>query len=208
MSSSGIPTIEIVILTLVAVAILLQVGLVLVILIAMGKATRVIKDEIADVRSSVMPLIYDTRELLTNLSPKIESTADDLSVILHGFRSQSEAICSASAELIERLRRQSGRLEGMLSGVMDRADRTSAVVTDTVGKPVRQIAGLVASAKAIVEALRSPRSTVRNRHSASSTLRSDPSTPNPAPSTPNPGQSTSNSAPSASQEQDGHDLFV
>jgi methyl-accepting chemotaxis protein len=208
MSNSGIPTIEIVILTLVAVAVLLQVGLVLVLLVAMGKLARVLKEEIADVRSSVMPLIYDTRELLTNLSPKIESTADDLSVILHGFRSQSEAICSASTELIERLRRQSGRLEGMLSGVMDRADRTSAIVTDTVGKPVRQIAGLVASAKAIVEALRSPRSTVRNQHSASSNLHSVASAPHPAQSAPDPGLSTSNSAPATPQVRDGQDISV
>ncbi len=156
MSSSGIPAIEIVILTLVAIAVLLQASLVLVILIAMGKVAKTLKDEISDIRTSVMPLIYDTRELLTGLSPKIESTAEDLTAILHGLRSQSTAIGTASTEIVERVRRQSARLEGVLSGLIDTADRTSTVVSDTVGKPVRQLAGLVASAKAVVETLRGP----------------------------------------------------
>ena len=156
MSTSGIPTIEIVILVLVAVALLLQACFVLLVLIGMGKLSRIVKEEIADVRSTVMPLIYDTRELLTKVSPKIEATADDVAAILHAFRGPSAALGSAGTELAGRIHRQSARVESMFSGLMDTADRTGTVVAGTVSKPIRRLAGLVASARAVIETLRSP----------------------------------------------------
>ena len=156
MSNTGIPTIELVILALVAVALLLQALFVLIVMIGMGKLSRTMKEEIGDLRSNVMPLIYDTRELLTKVSPKIESSADDLSAILHALREPSAALGSAGTDLAERIRRQSARVEGMLSGLMNTADRTGTVVAGTVAKPLRQVAGVVASARAIIEVLRSP----------------------------------------------------
>jgi methyl-accepting chemotaxis protein len=149
--------IEIAILAMVAVALLLQACFVLAVVIGMAKVSRILKQEVADVRSSVMPLLNDTRDLVNNLKPKIESTADDVSTILKSVRSQTANVETASTEIVERVRRQSARLDTMVSGLMDSADRTGAVVADRVGKPLRKLAGFVASAKAVVETLRTPR---------------------------------------------------
>jgi methyl-accepting chemotaxis protein len=151
---------QIITLVLVAIALLANVGILIAILVSMGKVAKTVKEELTDVRQSVMPMIFDLRELLTNITPKIESTADDLSAILHGVRSQSSAFESLGTDLVTRLRRQAARLEELLSGLIDTADRTGAAVADTVGKPVRQIAGILASAKAVLESLRSPGRTI------------------------------------------------
>jgi hypothetical protein len=42
----------------------------------------------------------------------------------------------------------------MLTKVLDGVDRTTGFLTNSVTKPMRQLAGLLASAKAVVEALR------------------------------------------------------
>lgn len=160
MSNSGIATTQLVILVLVAVALVVNSALVVIMLVGLGKLGKMMKDEIADIRTSVMPMVYDTRELLSNVSPKIESTADDLAAILHTLRSQSAAFESVGTEVVEGLRRQATRMEGMLSGLITTADRTSNAVADSVGGPIRKIAGLVASARAIVETLRAPAATV------------------------------------------------
>lgn len=160
MSNSGIATTQLVILVLVAIALVVNSALVVIMLVGLGKLGKMMKNEIADIRSSVMPMVYDTRELLSNVSPKIESTADDLSAILHTLRSQSAAFESVGTELVEGLRRQATRMEGMLSGLITTADRTSNAVADSVGGPIRKIAGLLASARAIVETLRAPAPTV------------------------------------------------
>lgn len=163
MSSTGMSPIEIAILTMVAVALLLQACFVLAVIIGMVKVSKTVKQEIADVRTSVMPLIFDTRELLTRISPKIESSADDISEILKTVRAQSTTVGTATTEIVERIRRQSAKVEGMVSGLVDSADRTGAVVADAVGKPIRRLAGLVASARAVVETLRSPSPAQRTR---------------------------------------------
>lgn len=156
MSITGMSPIEITILTMVAVALLLQACFVLAVVIGMVKVSRTIKQEIADVRTSVMPLVFDTRELLTRLSPKIESSADDISEILKTVRAQSANVGTATSEIVERIRRQSEKVEGMVSGLVDSADRTGSAVAGAVGKPIRRLAALVASAKAVVDTLRSP----------------------------------------------------
>jgi len=160
MLNSGNETMQLVILVLVAIALVVNSALVVIMLVGLGKLSKTMKNEIADIRASVMPMVYDTRELLSNISPKIESSADDLSAILHTLRSQSAAFESVGTDLAERLRRQASRVEGVLSGLITTADRTSNAVADSVGGPIRKVAGLVASARAIVETLRAPAPTV------------------------------------------------
>jgi hypothetical protein len=43
----------------------------------------------------------------------------------------------------------------MLSSVLDAVDRAGGFLTDAVSKPARQLAGLLASLKAVIESLRS-----------------------------------------------------
>lgn len=152
---------QLVILVLVAIALLVNSALVVVMLVGLGKLGKMMKNEVADLRASVMPMVYDTRELLTNISPKIESSADDLTAILHTVRSQSAAFESVGTEMAERLRRQASRAEDVISGIITTADRTSNAVAGSVGGPIRKIAGMVASARAIVETLRAPAPTVQ-----------------------------------------------
>jgi hypothetical protein len=44
----------------------------------------------------------------------------------------------------------------MVTTVLDKADQAGAVVNDTVAKPLRQLNGILAGVKAVVETLRAP----------------------------------------------------
>lgn len=160
MSNSQIETLQVIGLVLVGVALLANVGLFIAIFVSMGKVAKMLKEELADLRQSVMPMIFDIRELVSSISPKIEATTDDLSAILHGLRSQTSAFESVSTDVVTRFRRQAARLEELLSGLIATADRTGTAVADTVGRPIRQLAGLMASAKAVVDTLRGPGRTI------------------------------------------------
>jgi ABC-type transporter Mla subunit MlaD len=163
MSSSGFETMQMVILVLVAIALLVNSALVVILLVGLGKLGKTVKDEVSDLRESVMPMIRDTRDLLTNISPKVEAATDDLSAILHTLRSQTAAFESVSEEVVDRFRKQAQRMEGVLSGLISTADVTGNAVAETVSRPIRKIAGLVASARAVVETLRAPAPTVQAR---------------------------------------------
>ena len=66
-------------------------------------------------------------------------------------------------EILDKVNKQTDRIDQMLSGTLDSVDKASTFVTQTVGKPVRQLSGIVAGVKAMVESLRSSDGAVR-RH--------------------------------------------
>jgi len=142
-----------------ALALLMQAIILLAMFLGMRKAAKSLKEEIEDVRSSVMPVVNDTRELLTRLSrltPKLESTITDAAELTSKLRAQTADVEAAVEDILERVRKQTSRVDNMFSGTLDTVDRASVFVTETIVKPVRQISGLLAGLKAIIESLRSP----------------------------------------------------
>jgi methyl-accepting chemotaxis protein len=121
----------------------------------MRKAARSMDEKFEAFRSSVTPLIDNTRSLVTRLTPKVEQTADDLAAITHSLRVQVADVQSAANEIIAHARVQGNRLDSMLSHVLDTLDRTGQFVSDAVNKPMRQFSAILSSVKAVVESLRS-----------------------------------------------------
>jgi methyl-accepting chemotaxis protein len=158
-------TIELACIGLGALALLIQSIVLLAIFVGMGKATKKIQEEIEDIRSSVMPVVKDTRELVdtarelfVRLGPKVESTVTDVSELTRSLRAQATNVEVTVEQVLERVRMQAGRLDTMFSGTLDAVDRATAYVTQTVSKPVRQLSGVLASIKAVVESLSGSRS--------------------------------------------------
>lgn len=147
-------TVQLVLVTLVAFAMLVQAFVLLAAFIAMRKAARAMDEKFEAFRSSVTPLIDNTRSLVTRLTPKIEETADDLAAITHSLRVQVADVQSAAEEIIARARVQSNRLDSMFSHVLDTLERTGSFMSDAVHKPMRQFSAILASVKAVVESLR------------------------------------------------------
>jgi phage-related protein len=156
-----------------ALAIVLQTIILLAIFTAICKAARSVKDEVDDLRSSMMPIIHSSRDLLARLSPKIEATVDDLSGIARGLRIQTAEVQSSAFEIMDKLRRQTSRVDRMFTTVLDAVDRAGGFVAETVSLPMRKISGLLSSIKAIIESLRMPPPEPRPTHSASDRPASD-----------------------------------
>jgi len=158
-------------------AVLLQTIFMFAIFISVRKAAAGLRHEVEKLRSSLMPVIYDTRdilagtrdvfantqeflanahEFLTRVTPKIEDAVSNLTEITHTLRVQSVQVQSSATEIMERVRRQSDRVDGMITTLLDTVDRAGGFMANVVSKPVRQVSNLLGAAKAIVEALRGP----------------------------------------------------
>jgi methyl-accepting chemotaxis protein len=135
-------------------AVVLQAIILLAIYITVRKAARAVRDEAEDLRSSIMPVIYNTRELFARVAPQIESAATDLAAITSGLRAQSAEMQSSVMEILERVHRQSNRLDTMFSGVLDAIDRAGGFIAEVINRPLRQISGIMATVKAVVDTLR------------------------------------------------------
>jgi methyl-accepting chemotaxis protein len=156
-------------------AMFLQVFILLGIYVSMRKAANSIRGEIGSLRASLMPVIYDTQELLsssrdtlfnaqefvanaqgflTRVSPKVEAAAGDLAEITKGLRAQTTQMQSSILEILEQVRKQSNRVDNMITGVLDTVDRAGGYVTNVVSRPMRQISTILSVAKAVIETLR------------------------------------------------------
>jgi methyl-accepting chemotaxis protein len=148
-------TIQFALVVAVALAMLIQAIVLLAALIALRKLAKSIRDEVDDLRAAVMPVIENTRNLLARVTPKIEQTASDLAVLTRALREQTADVQAAADEIIGRAQLQARRVDSMLSNVLDAVDRAGSFMADTVAKPMRQFSAFLASAKAVIESLRS-----------------------------------------------------
>jgi arginine deiminase len=160
-------TIQLILVAAVAVALLIQVIVLLAAFIAMRKAARAIGETVEELRDSVIPVIDTTRDLVQRIAPKIDAAADDLAALTHSLREQAVDVQKVADEIIGRARRQAVRVDKLFSNVLDAVDRAGSFMADSVAKPMRQFSALLASAKAVVESL-------RNAESASATRPSRP----------------------------------
>jgi predicted PurR-regulated permease PerM len=149
-------TILVAVVAVIALAVVLQTLLLPAVLLGLRKATRSLHEEIEDLRSSVVPLINNTRDVITRLSPKVEGIVDTVDAIAKSLHNQSLEVQSAAGEAVEGLRSQVLRIDAMLTSVLDNVDRAGLYVVESVGRPVRQLSKLVGSIKAVIETLRGP----------------------------------------------------
>ena len=162
--------VQLTILALVAVgalALVLQTIFLIVLATVARKAVRSLREELEEYRSSIMPIVTKTRDLMERLGPRIEDAAGELAEVTRSLRLQTADIQKAADDIIARTQRQASRVDGMLTTVFDGVERAGSFVAETVHKPMRQLSGVIASVKAVVETLRAPEAP----HRAHTTLR-------------------------------------
>lgn len=161
MSSINPQVVMLVIAALVALALLTQAVVMLALLLGIRKAYNAARGELEQLRSSVLPFVTDAREFFTRVAPKIEQTSVDVAALTHSLRQQANELQSTTADFLERAHRQANRLDSMATSILDGVDRAGAFVTSVLNKPMRQLSGILASVKAVVESLRTTETTQR-----------------------------------------------
>ena len=135
-------------------AVLMQAFVLLGMLTAMRKAIKMTQSQLDEFRHTVFPVLNETKELLTRVGPKVEMIVTDVSDITRGLRAQGIEVQGSVTDIMERVRRQTSRVDLMLSGFLDTVDRAGAVVTEAVAVPLRHLAGVTAFLKAALGSLR------------------------------------------------------
>jgi uncharacterized protein YoxC len=166
----------------IGLAVLLQTIILLAMFVTVRKVIDAVREEAENLRSAVMPVIDDTRDvlassrdalansmvffanaqkfladaqgLLNRVSPKIASTAGDVAAITRALQTQASEMQVTTAGVMERVRNQSDRIDDMVTNFLNTVDRAGGFVNEVVSAPVRQISGVLRSAKAIIESLR------------------------------------------------------
>jgi ABC-type transporter Mla subunit MlaD len=136
-------------------AVLLQAFVLLAMLFTARKALKLAQEQIEELRTTLLPMVKDTKQLLTNVGPKIESVATDMAALTSGLRAQTAKIEISAGEILERVHRQTTRVDTILTNTLDTVDRAAAAVADVISVPLRQLSGFAAFARAALSSFRS-----------------------------------------------------
>lgn len=136
----------------------------------MRKGMRAASEYAEDMKSKVNPLLSESKEMLettrrmiTRLEPKLEAAASDLAEMTRTANDEMKKIQASADEITERVRRQAVRVDGLTTTALDGMDRASRLLNSAVTVPVRQVSGVMAAAKAIIDVLRGPGPARRRR---------------------------------------------
>jgi methyl-accepting chemotaxis protein len=106
--------------------------------------------------ANAQEFLGNAQTVLTRVTPRIESATTDVVEITRRLREQTAEMQISAQEILEKVRRQSNRMDEMFSALLDTLDHAGGFVAEAVSKPVRQVSSILRSAKAIIESLRSP----------------------------------------------------
>src|SRR6476620_259420 len=142
---------------LTAFALLVQAIVILAFFLAIRKHIGAVQSDIQELRTAATPILHKSREILDRVSPKIDSVATDVAGLARDLREQGIQVQATVGDILDRVQRQSSRVDSMFTSVVDGVEHASNVVADTVSKPVRQASAIVAAAKAFLNVMTSGR---------------------------------------------------
>lgn len=134
-------------------ALLVQAIVVLVAFLTMRKTIVSLHSEVEEMRTSVMPILRMSKDFLEKVAPKVESIATDMADLTQRLRQQGAEMQATTVDILDRVHRQTSRVDTIVTDVIDGIEHASNVVADSVGKPMRQISAMLASAKAFLSVL-------------------------------------------------------
>jgi hypothetical protein len=134
-------------------ALVVQAIVMLVAFLTVRKTIVSLQSDVQELRTTAMPILARTRETLDRVAPKIESVATDVADLAHRLKEQSVEFEAVAAEILERVHRQTSRVDNMFTGMVDGVEQASNLVVDSVTKPVRRITAMLAGAKAFFTVL-------------------------------------------------------
>jgi methyl-accepting chemotaxis protein len=137
-----------------AISILTQAGFTVAIFIGARKTQKKLMALAEDVRLHAMPIIMSSRELFTDVSPKVKTIVEDLTVTTATVRSKAEQISGVVSDVTNRAHAQASRVDGMVKGTLDGLTSAVQAIEHGVAKPVRHVNGLINGFRAGVEVLR------------------------------------------------------
>ena len=134
-------------------ALLVQAIVMLAAFLTMRKTVVSLQADVHELRESAMPIIEKSRDTLDRLAPKIELVSNDVSDIVRTLREQTHQFQLVAGDVLDRVHRQTSRVDNMFTGVVDGVEHASNVVVDSVTRPVRQVSAFLAGARAFLGVL-------------------------------------------------------
>ena len=151
-----------------AIAVLLQASVLLGIFLTVRKAVQAGKEQADEYRAKLTPiidgssklidtandLVSSTQSMIKAIRPQLEIAATELANMASDIHAEANQLQASVEEVALRARQQVDRVDGMATSVLNGLDRFGGFLNEAVHVPIRQLNGIVAATKAVIDILR------------------------------------------------------
>lgn len=127
-----------------AVAVVLQMAILLALYFSTRKTTQRMEALAARVEAEALPALESARTLLAENTPKINNIVSNLSEASATVRVQAERIAATLDDVVDRTRLQVIRADEMVSHTFDRIEQTAENMQQVVISPMRRLSAVLA----------------------------------------------------------------
>ena len=138
-----IPTSLIVFVAITSVAVVLQMAILLALYLTAKRTTAQIESIALDFQRRTIPMIESARDIIADSAPKLKEITSNLTEASATLKTQAEALGSAAVEIAVRCRNQVVHADDIVSRALDRVEKTTESVQNSVLTPVRRVQGIM-----------------------------------------------------------------
>lgn len=126
-----------------AAAFLLQALILLGFYLMLREKTTKMELAFFDFQRRLTPLIENARDILADATPKLNQATSNLAEASATLRSQAGALGDAALEMAVRARNKVVQADDILTRTLERVEKTTGAVQNSVLSPVRQVNGIL-----------------------------------------------------------------
>src|ERR1700675_1328001 len=137
-----------------AVAIVIQMGILLAMLVSMRSAIENFTQLAKDLHTRIDPILLRTNRILEDSEDRISSVMGDAAEITRLARSQAQKVDRVFTDAVERLRVQVIRADQIITGVIEVVEEAGSPVRKTVWGPIHQVSAVIKGLKVGLDLIR------------------------------------------------------
>ena len=100
-------------------------------------------------------MVHSVKDLVDRITPQVVTISAGMAELTDLLKKESKGVSVSASEIMDRVNRQTMRLDGILTNGLNAVEKAGEVVESAVAAPVRQVNGIMAAIKAVIETYRS-----------------------------------------------------
>ena len=126
-----------------SVAVVLQMAILLGLYLTVRRSSAQMESIALDFQRRVIPIIENTRDVLADATPKLKEITSNLTEVSDTLRKQAATLGDAAVEMAVRARNKVAQADEMISHTLERVERTTGAMQNSVLSPVRRVNGIL-----------------------------------------------------------------
>jgi hypothetical protein len=126
-----------------SVAVVLQMAILLGLFLTVRRIGAQMESIALDFQRRVIPIVENTRDVLADATPKLKEITSNLTEVSDTLKKQAATLGDAAVEMAMRARNKVAQADEMISHTLERVERTTGAMQNSVLSPVRRVNGIL-----------------------------------------------------------------